>query len=57
MTFAPVPGFRRIAGALDPAEVHPWPWLFRPRAGRLQSYTAWRTGMPSAPDGAGDLRS
>ncbi len=51
VTFAPVPGFRRIAGRLEPAEVHPWPWLFRPRAGRLQSYTAWRKGMPSAPDG------
>jgi deoxyribodipyrimidine photolyase len=32
-------------------EVHPWPWLFRPRAGRPQSCTAWRKGMPSAPDG------
>jgi deoxyribodipyrimidine photo-lyase len=52
VTFAPVPGFRRLAGRVDPAEVHPCPWLFRPRAGRLQSYTAWRKGMPSAPDGA-----
>ncbi|MDT7745201.1 MAG: deoxyribodipyrimidine photo-lyase [Actinomycetota bacterium] len=51
VTFAPVPGFRRLAGALEPAEVHPWPWLFRPRSGRLQSYTAWRKGMPPAPDG------
>ena len=51
VTFAPVPGFRRLSTRLDPAEVHPWPWLFRPRAERLQSYTAWRKGMPSAPDG------
>jgi deoxyribodipyrimidine photo-lyase len=53
VTFAPVPGFRRLAAVVDPAEVHPWPWLFRPRAGRLQSYTAWRTGMPRTPDGVG----
>ncbi|MFC5061209.1 FAD-binding domain-containing protein [Actinomycetospora atypica] len=46
VTFAPVPGFRRHAAAVGPAEVHPWAWLFRPRGGRLQSYTAWRKGMP-----------
>jgi deoxyribodipyrimidine photo-lyase len=51
VTFAPVPGFRRLSARLGPAEVHPWPWLFGPRAGRLQSYTAWRKGMPQAPDG------
>jgi deoxyribodipyrimidine photo-lyase len=51
VTFAPVPGFRRLAARLEPAEAHPWPWLFRPRAGRLQSYTAWRKGMPRVPDG------
>jgi deoxyribodipyrimidine photo-lyase len=42
VTFAPVPGFRRLAPRVEPAEVHPWPWLFRPRDGRIQSYTAWR---------------
>jgi deoxyribodipyrimidine photo-lyase len=42
VTFAPVPGFRRLAAELEPSAVHPWPWLFRPHAGRLQSYTAWR---------------
>jgi deoxyribodipyrimidine photo-lyase len=51
VTFAPVPGFRRLAARLGPAEVHPWPWLFRPRGGRLQSWTAWRKGMPRVPDG------
>jgi deoxyribodipyrimidine photo-lyase len=51
VTFAPVPGFRRLASRVEPAEVHPWPWLFRPRGGRLQSYTAWRKGMPRVPDG------
>ena len=50
VTFAPVPGFRRFAARLEPAEIHPWPWLFRPRGGRLQSYTAWRKGMPSTPE-------
>ncbi len=50
VTFAPVPGFRRLATQLEPAAVHPWPWLFRPRPGRLQSYTAWRKGMPSTPE-------
>jgi deoxyribodipyrimidine photo-lyase len=50
VTFAPVPGFRRRATGLEPAVVHPWPWLFRPRAGRMQSFTAWRKGMPAQPD-------
>ena len=52
VTFAPVPGFRRRAAALVPLAVHPWRWLFRPRAGRIQSYTAWRKGMPGQPDPA-----
>ena len=51
VTFAPVPGFRRRCEALAPAVVHPWRWLFRPRAGRMQSYSAWRKGMPTRPDG------
>ena len=55
VTHAPVPGFRRRAAAVEPAVVHPWPWLFRPRSGRIQSFTAWRKGMPRVPDrhGAG----
>lgn len=40
-TFAPVPGWRRKAPVLDLAEVHPWPWLERPGAGSLSSFTAW----------------
>jgi deoxyribodipyrimidine photo-lyase len=40
-TFAPVPGWRRRAAALDLAEVHPWPWLERPRSGSLASFSAW----------------
>lgn len=41
-TFTPVPGWRRRAAALNPVEVHPWPWLARPRAGTLASFSAWR---------------
>lgn len=50
VTYAPVPGFARRRDALSVAAVHPWPWLFRPRAGRIQSFTAWRKGMPAQPD-------
>ncbi len=40
-TFAPVPGWRRRARSLNLAEVHPWPWLERPRSGSLTSFSAW----------------
>lgn len=40
-THAPVPGWRRRAGAIDPVEVHPWPWLVPPHAGPITSFTAW----------------
>ncbi|QXC60833.1 hypothetical protein KSP35_21330 [Aquihabitans sp. G128] len=40
-TFTPVPGWRRKAAVLDLAEVHPWPWLERPRSGSLASFSAW----------------
>lgn len=46
-TFAPVPGWRRLAGHLQPVEVHPWPWLRRPGAGPLTSYTAWVRSLTS----------
>ena len=42
VTFAGVPGWRRLAAHLDPAEVHPWPWLVPPHAGSVTSFTAWR---------------
>lgn len=42
VTFAPVPGYRSRAAAIDPAEVHPWPWLIRPTGGAVQSFSAWR---------------
>ncbi|MFM8861181.1 MAG: FAD-binding domain-containing protein, partial [Acidimicrobiia bacterium] len=40
-TFAPVPGWRRRARSLDLAELHPWPWLERPRSGSLASFSSW----------------
>ena len=42
VTFAPVPGFRRRSAALDVAALHPWPWLRRPTAGSLRSFSAWK---------------
>jgi deoxyribodipyrimidine photo-lyase len=41
-TFAPVPGWRRRAADLSLVEVHPWPWLVRPHAKSVTSFTAWR---------------
>jgi deoxyribodipyrimidine photo-lyase len=41
-TFAPVPGWRRRANLIEPAEVHPWPWLRRPSSGSVASFSAWR---------------
>jgi deoxyribodipyrimidine photo-lyase len=46
-TFAPVPGWRRLAHTLQPVQVHPWPWLRRPAAGSLMSFSAW-SGSPPA---------
>lgn len=45
VTFAPVPGFKERAAALDVVARHPWPWLARPHGGRIQSFTAWRKGI------------
>ncbi len=45
VTFAPVPGFRRRVARLRVAEMHPWPWLRRPTAGPIGSYSAWRRGI------------
>jgi deoxyribodipyrimidine photo-lyase len=41
-TFAPVPGWRRIAGKVGLAEIHPWPWLVEPHGGPVTSFSAWR---------------
>ncbi len=45
VTHAPVPGFRSRAAAVAAAVVHPWRWLFRPHAGPIGSYSAWRKGI------------
>jgi deoxyribodipyrimidine photo-lyase len=45
VTFAPVPGFVRRSAALDVAHLLPWPWLVRPAAQRLTSFSAWRKGV------------
>ena len=44
-TYTPVPGWRSLESALEVVEVHPWPWLRRPGAGPLRSYSAWRAGL------------
>jgi len=41
-TFAPVPGWRRIAAQVQSVQVHPWPWLVPPHDGPVTSFTAWR---------------
>lgn len=41
-TFAPVPGWRRVAASLDLSRVEPWPWLVPPHDGPVTSFTAWR---------------
>ena len=45
VTAAPVPGFRRLARSLEPAELHPWPWLRQPGVGPVQSFSAWRKSV------------
>jgi deoxyribodipyrimidine photo-lyase len=41
-TYAPVPGWATRSARLDVTEVHPWPWLVRPRPAAMRSFTAWR---------------
>ena len=45
VTYTPVPGWRRIAETLQPAVVHPWPWLHRPGTGSVASFSAWRNAL------------
>ena len=44
-TWTPVPGWARRARHLQPVEVHPWPWLARPRTSSLRSFSAWRRDL------------
>jgi len=48
-TFAPVPGWRSRAAAIEPVEIDPWPWLRRPHGGSVASYSAWRRAADRAP--------
>lgn len=41
-TFTPVPGWRTRASRLRVVVQQPWPWLIRPHAGSVGSFTAWR---------------
>ena len=41
VTFAPVPGFRRISSRLPDVQLHPWPWLRIPGPGTVRSFTGW----------------
>jgi deoxyribodipyrimidine photo-lyase len=43
-TFTPVPKGRALRAALNVVELHPWPWLVRPTAGPITSFSAWRRG-------------
>ncbi len=45
VTFAPVPGFRTLLDRIDVAALHPWPWLARPVAGPIASFSRWRKGL------------
>lgn len=42
VTFAPIPGFRRLASQLQPGELHPWLWLVEPSTASVSSFSAWR---------------
>lgn len=46
VTFAPVPSFRKMP---EVAEIHPYPWLRRPRSGSLRSFSSWRRGIDKKP--------
>ncbi len=45
VTFAPVPGFRRLRPVIRPAVTHPWPWLHRPDGGSVASFSQWHRRM------------
>lgn len=44
-TWAPVPGFADRSARLEVTELHPWPWLLRPREAPLRSFSAWRKAV------------
>ena len=44
-TYAPVPGWRKIARVVRPAELWPHPWLRRPGPESVASFSAWRSSI------------
>lgn len=42
VTYAPVPSFAKMPAV---AELHPFPWLRRPHAGSVRSFSSWRTHL------------
>ncbi len=47
-TYTPVPGWRALARRLDVVACHPWPWLRRPHAGPMRSFSQWRKGLQAS---------
>jgi deoxyribodipyrimidine photo-lyase len=39
LTFAPVPSFKKFENV---AQLYPYPWLHKPHAGSVRSFTSWR---------------
>lgn len=42
--YAPVPSFNKFVNL---AEVHPYPWLRKPHAGLVRSFSSWRSQFKS----------
>ena len=49
VTHAPVPGFARRAAVVQPAEIHPWPWLVPDHEGPIRSFSSWRKRVRRSP--------
>jgi deoxyribodipyrimidine photo-lyase len=45
-TFTPVPGWRAKKPRLEVVAEYPWPWLIKPHAGSVTSFTAWARSRP-----------
>jgi deoxyribodipyrimidine photo-lyase len=45
-SYTPVPGWRALAEELEVSALYPWPWLHRPHAGAIQSFSQWRKVLP-----------
>jgi deoxyribodipyrimidine photo-lyase len=45
VTFAPVPSFKKFENL---AQIYPYPWLRKPHAGSVRSFTSWRQKIDKA---------